>query len=335
MLLAGQLVRDYGDPWQEARNCRADCALFDFSFVQRARISGANVVCRLETYQPRAVRDMPVGRIRYSVKLDAQGRVRSDLTLWRLAANEFEVMSGCRDDILELLALAQAGFEVTDLGADTAILAIQGPGTLACLDGLTDTARLRRLPYFGFIESRIDGLPCVIGRLGYSGEQGFEILLQRPARARLWDRLAQRAPPAGFAAIDILRIEAGLFLFTNECRIGPTLSELGLSALLGQGAAQPGLRFTGFRAESDSRPVLWQPDGRRVSRPPDGAIAVTSACYSPHIDGTIGLGFVTAAGSREAVTDPGGQFRAIELVSPPLYDHDKIIPRQEWAANPR
>lgn len=335
MLLPGQLVQDYGDAWQEARNCRADSALFDFSFVQRARVSGTDALSRLESYQARAIRDMPVGRIRYSVKLDEQGRVRSDLTLWRLGADKFEVMSGCRDDIDELLALARTGLEITDLSADTAIFAIQGPGALAALAPFTDTDRLRHLPYFDFTESHIDGLPCVIGRLGYTGEQGFEILLQRSARARLWDRLAERIAPAGFAAIDILRIEAGFFLFTNECRIKPSISELGLSSLLGRNDTSPAIRFTAFRAESDSRPVLWQPAEPRISCPPDGAIAVTSACYSPHFDCNIGLGFVATTSTRDTITDPEGQFRAIKIAKVPLYDHAKTIPRRAWEADSR
>jgi glycine cleavage system aminomethyltransferase T len=329
------LVRDYGDVDAEARSCRADCALFDFSFVQRARVAGRDAVRELEIFQPRALRSMRPDQVRYSVKLDLHGRVRSDLTLWRLADQVFEVMSGCRDDILELLERARPGFEVTDLSPETAIFALQGPNALARLSRLGDIGALQQLPYFGFTEARIDGLPCTVGRLGYSGEQGFEILVAQSSAARLWDRLTTEAPPAGFAAIDILRIEAGFFLFTNECRIRPSIAELGLSALLGQAGDAPALRYAGFRAQADSRPLLWQPDVNRVKRPADGEIAITSACYSPHFDSVLGLGFVNATNTGGPVRDGSGEFRSIELFSPPLYDSCKRIPRLPWKPCPR
>jgi aminomethyltransferase len=106
VLSIDQLVRDYGDPYDVARICRRECALFDFSFVHRARVSGRNALREVESFQPREVRNMAIGQIRYSVKTDQQKRVRSDLTLWRVATDSFEIMSGFRDDILELLSLA-------------------------------------------------------------------------------------------------------------------------------------------------------------------------------------------------------------------------------------
>ena len=71
-------------------------------------------------------------------------------------------------------------------------------------------------------------MPCVIGRLGYSGEPGFEIIVDVELQAQLWNELSGRARPAGFAATDILRIEAGLVLFANEFVVPVTPSEAGL-----------------------------------------------------------------------------------------------------------
>jgi len=335
VLAIDQLVRDYGDPYEEARVCRRDCALFDFSFVHRARVSGKNALLGMESFQPRELRNMAIGQIRYSVKTDQQKRVRSDLTLWRVAADSLEVMSGCREDIEELLSLAAAGFEVDDLSADTAIITIQGPNSLDELGRYMDTDALRALQYFGFVDSQINGTPCVIGRLGYSGEQGFEILIDQSSKARLWDVLAEEIAPAGFAALDILRIEAGFFLFTNECRIQPSVTELGLSQLLGLVNDIPEIRFTGFKAESDANPILWQPSTSCINRPAGSAIAVTSACYSPHLGSTIGLGFVAAGQAREPVIDPDNEFHSIELLATPVYDPDKRIPRLPWRPGAR
>lgn len=278
---------------------------------------------------------MAIGQIRYSVKTDQQKRVRSDLTLWRVATDSFEIMSGFRDDILELLSLAGPGFEVDDLSQDTAIVAIQGHNALDKLARCMDTDSLRALPYFGFIDAQIDGMPCVIGRLGYSGEQGFEILIGQSSKARLWDMLAEEIAPAGLAAIDILRIEAGFFLFTNECRIQPSVAELGLSRLLGLANDQPEMRLTAFKADSDSHPVLWRSKMSCLSRPAEAAITITSACYSPHLGCTIGLGFVAAGQVREPVVDPDNEFHSIELLAAPAYDPEKRIPRLPWKPGAR
>ena len=310
MLSIAEMVRDYGDPQGEARRCRQHCALFDFSFVYRLRVSGRKVIHVLENFQPRMLRDMSIGQIRYSVKADVQGRVRSDLTLWRLAENVFEVMSGCEQDIVELAALQDEGFNLQDLSETTAILALQGPDTLAQLAAYIDVSALRQLSYFHFIQVEICGISCLIGRLGYSGEAGFEVLLEHSQKDRLWALLAEKIAPAGFAAIDILRIEAGLFLFTNECRVAPSIAELGLSKLFEQRARSPQIRLVAFAADSakSSELILWQPTSNTIQRPDRGEITITSACFSPHFNAAIGLGFVIFDLVADTVHDPMNEF---------------------------
>src|SRR5258707_12672188 len=118
-------------------------------------------------------------------------------------------MSGRSEDIPDLVLTARPGCEVEDLSARTSIFAVQGPGSLQALAGLADVGALSKLGYFTFAPIRICDVDCVVGRLGFTGEPGFEILMPRPAATELWELLARRARPAGFAAADILRIEAG------------------------------------------------------------------------------------------------------------------------------
>lgn len=165
MLSITDLISDYGDPREEAMRCRQDCALFDFSFVYRVRVSGRDAIHKIEHFQPRMVCDMSIGQIRYSVKNDSQGRVRSDLTLWRFSENVFEIMSGCEEDIIELRALEEEGFNLIDLSEKTAIFALQGPNTLSQLAGLMDTESLQKLAYFSFMQAEISGISCLVGRL--------------------------------------------------------------------------------------------------------------------------------------------------------------------------
>src|SRR5262245_50990382 len=226
------LRRDSGDPEREAHACRTDCALFDFSFVGRARLEGPGALDAIAQLTRRPLTGLMPGQIRYALRADSNGRLLSDLTLWKHGEFRYDVMSGRAEDIADLIRVARPGCDVEDLSAHSSIIALQGPHSLQALAGLTDTGALAQLGYFAFAPVAIADVPC-IGRLGYTGEPGFEILLPRPAAPQLWALLARRARPAGFAAADMLRIEAGFVLFANEFRLPVTAREAGLERFAG------------------------------------------------------------------------------------------------------
>ena len=328
------LIRDYGDVLGEARACRERSALFDFSFMSRARLHGAGAMRTLERLQPRPMADLAPGRIRYALRVDDSGAVAADLTVWNIGGGVYELMSGRRVDVIDAIALACADTHVEDLSAATCVYALQGPDALRALEGLTDTARLGTLPYFAHDELVIAGADCRVGRLGYTGEPGFEIVAARSDGPRLWARLAERARPAGFASADCLRIEAGLILFLNECAARPTPAELGLSRFAPVAAGEPRMRLVCFRCESPSEPVLWRPRAETLVAPRRGTVTVTSAARSVVTDGCLGLGFVQPADAApgQRLEDAAGDFTRIELVSLPFYDPGKRRPRAPWGS---
>ena len=333
-LVFADLPRGYGDVKAEVIASRTRCALFDFSFLERARIEGPSAQPTLEAFASRSLATLAPGRIRYALRIAPGGAVLADLTIWRSGPQAYDLMSGRREDLLDLLSLSGPAARVTDLSTGTAILSLQGPRSLGALDGLGDLRAIAALPYFGFCHARLAGVPCTVGRLGYTGEPGFEIVLAPQDRASLWAELAKRAQPAGFAAADILRIEAGFALFTNEFAIPVSPSEAGLGCFCDRPAVSfpKPVRLVCFRAASDHKLSLWRPPAglARPDRP--GMIVATSACASVAADGVLGLGYVAAAEiSREApLQDPAGWFRDIQLVSLPFYDAHKRRPRQPW-----
>jgi aminomethyltransferase len=329
------LIRDFGDVRGEAASCRAAAALFDFSFISRLRIEGAGACTLIAKLTPRPIDDLPPGRIRYALRVDAAGHVRGDLTIWRLDADRFEVFSGTSDEFAELEVSAGPTVVVRDLSDETAILAVQGPESLQALAAVSVAEPLRALRYFGHVSASIAGVPCRIGRLGFTGERGFEIVLPRAAREAVWTILARHARPAGFAAADILRIEAGFVLFANELRFPVRPVELGLDRF----AAAPctfrkqerRVRLLCFRADGDAEPVLWQPSQPGTTfPPPPGAIVVTSTCRSIVTGGVLGLGYALPSPSPANMVDAGGQFQDICEVSLPFYDPGKRRPRGSW-----
>lgn len=328
------LQRDYGDVRSEVIACRTRSALFDFSFLERAAIAGGSAQRVLEAFAGRSLAKLQIGEIRYALRVGSTGALLADLTIWRTGPESYELMSGRREDVSDLLRLSAPDCRVVDLSAQTAVFAVQGPQSLDALHGLGNLSAVASLRYFEFCEARLAGVSCMIGRLGYTGEPGFEIIVDAELQARLWNELGGRARPAGFAATDILRIEAGLVLFANEFVVPVTPSEAGLTRFFQ--AADPlnprPVRLVCFRATSDQTPCIWRPSPD-VTRPERaGVIAVTSVCDSVAAEGILGLGYVTAESVSRALPlrDPTGLFRDICLMSQPYYEAAKHRPRTAW-----
>ena len=319
------LVRDYGDIDAEVAACRADAAVFDFSFMASGSVSGPAAMAAVQALTPRPLTSLQPGRIFYAVRVDEAGFARADLTIWQTGPESFDVFSGRGEDIAAL----QGG---RDLSAATCVLSLQGPRSLAALSRLGDVRPLAALRYFEHATTRLAGIDCRVGRLGYTGERGFEIVTPASGKARLWDALAGEARPAGFAAADVLRIEAGFVLFTNEFAPSVTPAEAGLSRFC-PSFGRPRVELVGFTAQSRERPVLFSPGPGLAFPPPEGEIAITSAAWSAAARAVIGLGYVRTGTATEAFVDPADRFTAIRRVPIPFIDPDKRRVRGEWGVS--
>jgi aminomethyltransferase len=325
-------VDDFGDAAAEARACRTDCALFDFSFLECARLEGKGAGGVIEAFTGRSVEALSEGNIIYALRVGPAGNAIADLTVWKTGAESFDVMSGRRKDIVDLLAYAGPGVDVIDMTAERATFAVQGPGSLDALRHVGDVGSIEPLRYFNFGCSNLAGVPCMIGRVGYTGEAGFEIIAPRRHASDLWRALAVHAPPAGFVAIDMLRIEAGLVLFTNEFRLPVSPREAGLGKFYRSAdRPKPEIALVSFRADADSLRWPWEPS-RELKRPvTPGEIVVTSACESVAAGGILGLGYVRAGAVADAnLRDSAATFRNIRLTPMPFYDAAKRRPRARW-----
>jgi len=321
------LVRDYGNWQEEAQACRHDCALFDFSFVSRGRVYGVQAANVLGSYQNRRIDDMRNNQIRYGLRTNAEEQVVADLTVWRRSENEFEIMSGRHSDIADLVAMNSSQVHCTDLSNECSIFAVQGPTSLQALQPYVDIQILILLDYFCFDSIEVAGIPCEVGRLGYSGEQGFEIIVPSTDSARLWQMLSQRIRPAGFAAIDSLRIEAGFMLFTHDLVLAPTISELGVNPGGAGHCENDRFEFICCTAKTDSQAVLWQSPDAHPLAPVGNDIVVTSACLSTVGGCVLILGFACLdRDPTQPLYDPKGQFKDMHHVTRPFYDPQKLRP---------
>lgn len=322
---------NFGDAQAEALCTRAECCVFDFSFLYRARVHGADAFTVVSRLTSRRLDDLQIGKVRYALRTDAAGWVRTDLTIWRTGEQDYEVFSGSPQDVD---ALQPTELSPLTVDREPTVLALQGPGSLSALSKLVDVTPLARLRYYDCCEVVLLGCRCLVGRLGYTGEAGFEIVADRANRSRLWRALCGVARPAGFEAANILRIEAGFPLFTNEFAMPVFPEELGMGRFYGARrlARSDGIRIVAFVAEQavQVRDPLPPASSARPTEP--GEIVVTSACHSPLAKGVLGLGFVRSedAGPTSEVWDRTNTYSNIRLTQYPFYDPKKQRPRSSW-----
>jgi aminomethyltransferase len=275
----------------------------------------------------------------------ADGGVLDDLIVYRLADTEFLVVANAANTAAVLGALTEraAGREaqVTDQTAGYALIAVQGPRSAAILGPLTD-AVLDEVKYYAGYPAAVAGAPVLLARTGYTGEDGFEIFARPDDAPAIWAALSTAgAPhglvPAGLAARDTLRLEAGMPLYGNE--LGPDLTPfdaglgrvvrfdkpgdfVGRAALSERGQAAPQRQLVGLAGESRRVPrhgydVLW-----------DGAPAgtVTSGAPSPTLGTPVAMAYVTpevaqaaADGGGRLAVDIRGRAEPARLVPLPFY----------------
>jgi aminomethyltransferase len=313
----------YGSELVEHRAVREAAGLFDLSHMAEFLVRGRACAQFLDHALAGAFDTMPVWKAKYSLVLTDRGGVLDDVIVYRTAPDAFLIVAnaGNRDAVRAALADRLAGFAVkagpapviTDVTDDMALIAVQGPAARAVLEATTELVDVDRalgeLPYYAATAAWFDGEPVIVARTGYTGEDGFEVLVPRGVAPALWlSVLAAGTPlglvPAGLAARDTLRLEAGMPLHGHELGADVTPYQAGLDRVVALskddfvgrdaliGGPHPdapvlvGLAGTGKRAARAGYAVYSaeRPVGR-----------VTSGALSPTLGHPIALAFVEPA----------------------------------------
>lgn len=310
----------------EHLQCRRAAALFDVSHMGQVRLDGPGAAAALEALAPADVQGLAPGRARYTQFTNAAGGILDDLIVSHAGDHLFLVVNaGGRDaDLAHLRAGLPAEVRVTEL-ADRALLALQGPDAAASLAALAPAcAELRFMTTAGM---DVAGLPCRVSRLGYTGEDGYEISVPAEAAERLARALLAQpgVAPAGLGARDSLRLEAGLPLYGHE--LGPTTTpvEAGLAFSIQKRRRQEGgfpgadLILRQLAGGPARRLVGLRPEGRAPAREGTGiqdrtGVAfgrVTSGGFGPSVGGPIALGYIPTA-----LAEPGTELALLVRGTP-------------------
>lgn len=322
---------------------RSDVGVFDVSHLGTVFLTGPDaqqVVASSFTNDPATLTD---GDSQYTLCCDERGGIVDDLIVYRLAADRWMTMPNAANTALVVDRLRQQAdgrdVEVSDQSVDWAVLAVQGPRSLAVLGmALTSLGQPfdpSTVPYLGVATLRVGAAEVVLCRTGYTGEVGAELVVPAEHAAATWDALLTAgAQPCGLGARDTLRLEMGYPLHGNELstEVLPAEARLGWAvkleredfvgreALAAAKAAGPSRRLWGLRGSSRRPPRA----GMRVLAGGREVGTVTSGSFSPTAGIGIGLALLAAdvEPDTEVVVDVRGTEVAFEVVTPPFVDRN-------------
>jgi aminomethyltransferase len=226
----------YGSIIDEHVAVRSAAGLFDLSHMGELRVSGPDAAVGLARALVSVPGRLAVGRAQYSLVCTPDGGVIDDLIVYRTSADAFLVVPNAsnREVVAAELEARLAGLDVelVDETLATALVAVQGPAAADILQTLT-SLDLGSLPSYAAAEARIAGIPGLLARTGYTGEDGFELFVAWSDGPAAWDAVqdagaAHGLRPCGLGARDTLRLEAGMPLYGNELDRATSPFEAGL-----------------------------------------------------------------------------------------------------------
>ena len=331
----------YGSQIEEHKQVRAAAGMFDVSHMATVDITGSGAEAYLQYLVANNVSRLGEAQALYTAMLNTDGGVIDDLIVYRRGAGYRTVVNAGRRDVdLAWMRQVAADFEVdiaerTDLG----IIAIQGPEALqraapaVAQAAGTESDSISALE--GFHALHVGD--WMIGRTGYTGEDGIEVVLPNDAAVALWnDLLAAGVTPAGLGARDTLRLEGGLNLYGHEMDEAVSPLEANMAWTI---AWQPAERdFVGRTATEalrgnqqlkltgvvlTGRGVVRE--GQRIDCGDAGEGIVTSGIFSPTLGKGIGLVRVPRGAKGDCAVEIRGKAVPAKLVKPPFVRNGQIL----------
>ncbi|MEE1741332.1 glycine cleavage system aminomethyltransferase GcvT [Streptomyces sp. BE147] len=339
----------YASERDEHNAVRTRAGLFDLSHMGEITVTGPQAAAFLSYALVGNIATVGAGRARYTMIVGSDGGILDDLIVYRLGETEYMVVAnaGNAQTVLDALRDRVAGFdaEVRDDRDAYALLAVQGPESPAIMKAVTD-ADLDGLKYYAGLPGTVAGVPALIARTGYTGEDGFELFVAPEHAEQLWRALTEAGAahgliPCGLSCRDTLRLEAGMPLYGHELTTALTPFDAGLGRVVkfekeGDFVGREALVAAAARAETapPRKLVGLIAEGRRVPRARFQVVAggevigeVTSGAPSPTLGRPIAMAYVDAAfaapGTEGVGVDIRGTHEPYEVVALPFYKREK------------
>jgi len=332
----------YASETTEHLAVRRAAGLFDLSHMGELMVTGPEAGAALDYALTGQLSAVAPGRARYTMLCAEDGGVLDDLVVYRTGEQQFMVVANAANTgtVFEQLRNRAAKYDttVTDATGENALIAVQGPAAAGILAQLTPLD-LATIKYYAGTFAQVAGRDVWVARTGYTGEDGFELFCRPEDATDVWDSLVEFGAsagliPAGLAARDTLRLEAGMPLYGNE--LGPDMTPfeanlgrvvkfdkpgdfVGRDALAARAAAGPRQLLAGLTIGSRRIPrhgyhVLA--DGR-----PCGS--VTSGAPSPTLGAPIAMAYLDVGAEGEFAVDIRGEAVPASVTDLPFYRRSK------------
>ena len=337
---------EYSGITAEHMAVRTTAGLFDVSHMGEVEIAGKGALEAVQHISSNDASRLQVGQIQYSALTTPEGTFVDDLLVYRFGPSHYLLVinAGNIDKDVAWIA-ARAKEAVPDIAVVNssdryALIALQGPKSEEILQALT-AIDLAAIKYYWFAHGEIAGVRGTVSRTGYTGEDGFEIMVPAAMAPRVWDALLQTGKPAGLipaglGARDTLRLEAAMRLYGNDMDETATVLEADLGWIVGwkkdaflghdvlhaQKANGVTKKIVGFEMVDRAigrhgYPVLHE--GQQVG-------VVTSGTQTPFLKKAIGMAYMPPAlstpGTEIEIDVRGRRARAV-IVPLPFYKREK------------
>jgi len=335
----------YGSQVDEHHLVRSDAGMFDVSHMTVVDLRGANVRDFLRKLVANSVDKLKVpGKALYTAMLDPKGGVIDDLIVYFMGEQWFRLVvnAATRDKDLAWIAGEAKAFDVSvSERPEFGMVAVQGPTARERVAGLLDAASapvVQKLARFAAAEATSrDGVPLFVARTGYTGEDGFEIIVPEAQAPAFWNALlAAGVKPAGLGARDTLRLEAGMNLYGQDMDETTTPYEAGMAWTV---ALDEGRDFTG-RAALEAQRAAGVPrqmiglvmDEKGVLRhgqkvlTDNGEGEILSGTFSPTLGKAIAFARVPAGEPGQVRVDIRGREVPVRVVKFPFVREGKAQP---------
>jgi aminomethyltransferase len=330
----------YAGVIDEHNTVRTKVGLFDVSHMGEVVVSGPQALDYLQRLTCNNVARIEPGRAQYTALTTPRGCFVDDMLIYRTGDDEYlnVINAANTDKDVAWFREHARGFdvEVRDESERWCQLAVQGPSAVATLAPIAETDP-DGIRYYGFVRTKVAGVPCILSRTGYTGEDGFEIYAEAGTGDALWRAVLEAGAPHGIAPIglaarDTLRLEAKMLLYGNDMDDTTTVYEadlgwivklkkgefIGRDVLAEQKTSGVRRKLVGF--EMKGRAIARH--GYRVLVGEREVGRVTSGSFAPWLKKSIGLAYVPVEQSaigNELKIDVRGRAESATVVPTPFY----------------
>ena len=333
---------------EEHLRTRRHAGLFDVSHMGEIDVRGAEAIALVNYLVSNDASKLVDGQAQYSALTTPEGTVVDDLLVYRFTGDHLllVVNAGTTEKDWNWITAHRRNeaAKLRNVSTEYCQLALQGPDALRILGRLTDLP-LSEIKYYHFAEGQVDGVPAIVSRTGYTGEDGFEVYADSSKAEHIWNRLLDAGDfgsetgvlPCGLAARNTLRLEAGMALYGHEIDETTTLLEanlawicklnkddfIGREVLAKQRAEGVRKRLVGFEVTErgiarDGQDVVI--DGAQLGK-------VTSGSPAPYLKKNIGMAYVPTEFTNEGQQiqiDVRGKLVGAQIIKTPFYSRERL-----------